>query len=722
MAEESWRQIRKIFDEAMSRKAENRAEFVLRACAGNKRLRAEVESLLASLESADSFLETPAVARVSSPAEDESKKLKKGTRLAHYEIVEKIGAGGMGEVYLARDEKLGRKVAVKILNEKFSGEESNLRRFISEAKTASALNHPNILTIYEYSTSNTVHYIISEYIEGRTLRRLLEERVLNLSEMLDISIQIAAALSAAHESFLIHRDIKPENVMIRPDGLVKVLDFGLAKLVHERNKSIPGFEELSVQENQTTKGMILGTVNYMSPEQAKGLPVDTRTDIFSFGTVLYEMIAGRTPFAGNSSAETFANVIKAEALPLQRFASNVPDELQKIVSKTLRKDPAERYQTIDDVVAELKALRESLTFDGKLERRAAPSADLAGWETEQQEGNAAVQPQTSRPFNAYQAYQLARYHFQQLSPTDLMKSRALLEDAVRFDPDFALAHAALAEQFVLEGITGLKMPAETFPKAKASLQTAMELNLHSAEFYAAAGFVDLVCDWNFAQAKRNLEKSLELNSYYAFANDYLGQVFMFRRQPEKAEFYLRRAVEIQPMGLYSGIMLTIAYFLARNYRRVIEECEKMLALYPRFIIAGWMRCWAFEQTGRAAEAVVEYEKILLEPNGELARRWMGVAYALVGDRAGALDTAAKLVAERQEHYISATHLAALYAALNETERAFSYLEMGLAEHDPWMLWIAADPRFDNVRADARFDQLLHSIGLTSGINDSETEI
>ncbi|HJZ12956.1 MAG TPA: serine/threonine-protein kinase, partial [Acidobacteriota bacterium] len=278
-------------------------------------------------------------------------------RFGHYEIIRQIGIGGMGEVYLAKDKKLDRRVAIKILNEKFSRDESNLKRFVREAKAASALNHPNILVIHEIGESEDAHYIVSEFIEGRTLREVLIQSQMSLGEVLDVSIQIASALSAAHRAHLVHRDIKPENVMVRPDGYVKVLDFGLAKLVEQENKSFLGLEESTVAKGQTAKGVILGTVNYMSPEQAKGEQVDERTDIFSLGVVISEMITGRTPFAGDSMSETFANLINAEPQPLSRFASNVPDELKRIVAKTLPKNKEERYQTMKDVLMDLRNLK-----------------------------------------------------------------------------------------------------------------------------------------------------------------------------------------------------------------------------------------------------------------------------------------------------------------------------------------------------------------------------
>ena len=358
MDSERWQKVKGLFDAVVGLAPEDREKILVKSCGADVELRRDVEKLLASSDEAESFMESSAAKEVVSRI-IEPKNLAAGTSFGHYEIVKQIGAGGMGEVYLAKDMKLDRKVAVKILNEKFAAHESNLNRFIREAKAASALNHPNILVIHEIGASENSNYIVSEYIEGETLREFVrtadgsgrasvENRSIQRSnekppahaggsdlwEILDIAIQIANALCAAHAANIVHRDIKPENIMIRPDGFVKILDFGLAKLVEQK---VVGFEASTVKQNQTAKGVIMGTVNYMSPEQAKGEKVDARTDIFSFGVVLYEMIAGRTPFAGDSMSETFANLINSEPPPLTRFASNVPEELNRIVVKTLRK-------------------------------------------------------------------------------------------------------------------------------------------------------------------------------------------------------------------------------------------------------------------------------------------------------------------------------------------------------------------------------------------------
>ena len=380
MANENRQQIKNIFNAVWRQKPEERLPFLERVCEDDE-TRREVESLLASFDDSESFLESPAIGEVTDIIESNGKKLEKGQCFAHYEIVKQIGAGGMGEVYLALDKKLDRKVAIKILNEKFNRHESNLERFVREAKSASGLNHPNILVIHEIGESEDANYIVSEFVEGKTLREIISESPMKLSEVLDIAAQIANALTDAHKAGIVHRDIKPENIMVRPDGFVKILDFGLAKLVEQKNKSLIGLEDKTAKQNQTAKGIILGTVNYMSPEQAKGERVDERTDIFSLGVVIYEMIAGRTPFAGDSMSETFANLINAEPQPLSRFAAKVPDELQHIVSKTLRKNAGERYQTAKDLLLDLKDAKQKLESQNKLRTTTLPHPEESKTQT-----------------------------------------------------------------------------------------------------------------------------------------------------------------------------------------------------------------------------------------------------------------------------------------------------------------------------------------------------
>jgi eukaryotic-like serine/threonine-protein kinase len=305
-------------------------------------------------------------------------ELSANSTLSHYRIISKIGAGGMGEVYLAQDTKLDRKVALKILPADVAADQTRMRRFVQEAKAASALNHPNILTVYEIGQTASIHFIATEYIEGETLRHHLSNTGMKLNEVLDICIQVTNALSTAHKAGIIHRDMKPENIMIRRDGIVKVLDFGLAKLTAHESADID-IEAATKAIIKTDSGTVVGTAVYMSPEQARGIPVDARTDIFSVGVVLYEMVAGCLPFAGSTSSEVMASILsEKEPQPLARYSREAPAELERVVSKALRKNREERYQTIKDFVLDLKSLKQELEFAAKLERSTPPESQGAG--------------------------------------------------------------------------------------------------------------------------------------------------------------------------------------------------------------------------------------------------------------------------------------------------------------------------------------------------------
>ena len=301
-----------------------------------------------------------------------NKELPAGSTLLHYRIVEKIGAGGMGEVYSAQDTRLDRKVAIKFLHEEFSKDADKLTRFVQEAKAASALNHPNILTVYEIGEVDGKNYISTELIDGKTLREHLSHKEpLQLNQILKIGVQVSEALSAAHQAGIIHRDIKPENIMLRKDGYAKVLDFGLAKLSEPKAVAIgsEGSEDATRVRVNTTPGLVMGTVSYMSPEQARGKVTDARTDIWSLGVVLYEMLSGRVPFTGETVNHTIVSILEKEPLLLE----NVPAELQRIVRKSMTKDVDMRYQTAHDLLIDLKNLRRDLDIQGELERSVVPN-------------------------------------------------------------------------------------------------------------------------------------------------------------------------------------------------------------------------------------------------------------------------------------------------------------------------------------------------------------
>ncbi len=367
--------IEEIFHAALDQKPDQVGAFLERACEGDNALLRHVEALLASHQEAGGFIEIPATGIATRIIENGQDDLLVGQTIGHYKISRRIGSGGMGEVYLAVDITAGRKAALKLLPARFTGDAERLKRFQQEARAVVGLNHPNILTVYEIGEIQSTYYIASELIEGETLGQCLARGEMALSEAIDVVIQVVSALAAAHEAGIIHRDIKPENIMLRRDGYVKVLDFGIAKLAEQEVPvAIPTDEALLLVE--TNLGSILGTVRYMSPEQARGAPVDQGTDIWSLGVVLYEMVTGHAPFTKETPRETMLAVLETEPPPIRNYVSQVPDALQQIISKALRKDRTERYQSAHELLEALQNLRRGMEFKAALGRTTSARSRL----------------------------------------------------------------------------------------------------------------------------------------------------------------------------------------------------------------------------------------------------------------------------------------------------------------------------------------------------------
>ena len=332
MTPQRYRQVGELYHAALALSPQDREAFLQKACGGDAGLRHEVEQLLASHEKAGSFLNAPALQAAELLAGNQTEALL-GKRLGRYQILSRIGKGGMGEVYLAKDEALARQVALKLLPAEFAAEPERLRRFEREARAAAATAHPNIVAIHEIGQCDGIHFIAEEFVEGQTLRRRIEDGRLPLLEALDIAAQTADALAAAHAAGIVHRDIKPENLMLRPDGYVKVLDFGLASL-SPRDITDAASSPAAVA-GETAPGTILGTVNYMSPEQTRGQKADARSDLWSLGVVLYEMLTQRRPFTGESAPDVFVAILDREPPPLRSSLNAPPPELESLLAGLL---------------------------------------------------------------------------------------------------------------------------------------------------------------------------------------------------------------------------------------------------------------------------------------------------------------------------------------------------------------------------------------------------
>jgi serine/threonine protein kinase/N-acetylneuraminic acid mutarotase len=353
-----WRHLDELFQAAVELEPRHRPDFIDAACSGDRALRLEVEALLRADADDWKFLEEPALQLAAPFVADEKPQLVPGDQLGDYTIQNLIGRGGMGEVYLAKDLVLNRRVALKVLPLEYTRDRDRLLRFQNEAQAASALNHPNILTVYQWGSFEGLQFIVTEFVEGETIRELISRGSFDLKQVLDVTVQISSALAAAHKAGIVHRDIKPENIMLRPDGYVKVLDFGLAKL--SEPPAVAGGHSVDVamvSHSNISSALLMGTVRYMSPEQARGLRVDARSDIFSLGVMLYEMIAGRAPFENNDVARLIESIQRDEPPSLAQFSEKVPAELVAVATKALTKDREQRYRSADDLLIDLRALK-----------------------------------------------------------------------------------------------------------------------------------------------------------------------------------------------------------------------------------------------------------------------------------------------------------------------------------------------------------------------------
>jgi eukaryotic-like serine/threonine-protein kinase len=414
-----------LLQAALEKPVAERGTFLQQACADDEDLLLELRTRIAAQTDGADLQEVPTAALTSEMLEANTGELLRGRMLGRYELQSALGHGGMGTVFQAQDTQLGRPIALKILPRRFTSNPERVRRFRQEARAISALNHPNILTIHEIGEAplaeGEVHFLATELVEGRTLRARLNDGGLTLGEALDIATQTAGALAAAHQAGIIHRDIKPENIMVRPDGLVKVLDFGLAKLTGKQAKTSTAAASYSTV--QTNPGMVMGTISYMSPEQARGLEVDARSDIFSLGVVLYEMLTGRPPFAGATTGDVLVSILDREPPPLVRLWPQAPVTLQRIVTRALVKESAGRYQQASELQAELKELQQELELAARLRREGkTPTGDAVslnmrvGQDAELAEGKARQQALLTTQVGAHPTNKSRRLLTQLLKP------------------------------------------------------------------------------------------------------------------------------------------------------------------------------------------------------------------------------------------------------------------------------------------------------------------
>ena len=629
-----WELIDRLYHAALEREADAREAFLVEACAGDEDLRREVAGLLVCDIPSDSFIQSPAIeiaarAMAAEPLNETSTNpmgsLITGSQIGAYRLLEPLGRGGMGEVHLALDTRLGRKVAVKLLPAAFTTDAGRVRRFEQEARAASALNHPNIITIHEIGEVRTeagaTHYIVTEYVEGETLRQRIANSPqgrLSPAEALDVAAQIAAALATAHEAGIAHRDIKPENVMARRDGIVKVLDFGLAKLTEPATPVIDS-QASTMTRNSTEAGMVMGTPRYMSPEQARGEKVDLRTDIFSLGVMLYEMVAGRPPFAGVTPNETIAAILRDSPPPLAEYAPDAPSEMEEILRNALSKNREERYKTVSEMLADLRRLKSRMEQDEWLGQHSEQTSQSRA-QTIRQPGPPPAPPAiasfTSKVFSALRHSLRAR----------------------------AISGITLA---VL--LTGVWMTRQLW---KPSPYTPSP---QDKRFYEK-GLNDLR-DGAYYEASKAFEAAISADGEQAIPHARLAEAWMELDYTDKANYELRRAYTLAParMAPVDKLYLeALSRTIDHNFAAAIENYRAILEQTPEA-----ERAYAYLDLGRAYEKNEEVEQAMshykqskqLDPNYAAAPLRLGLLYS----RRQEYDKAAAEFAEAGKRYEALTN-------------------------------------------------------------------
>jgi serine/threonine protein kinase len=759
MTPEQYRRVGELFHAAMELAPEARLDFLTGACGDADDLRREVESLLRAREQADGFITGKVASVVTAMIAQQQSMPLVGRNIGHYRTLSLIGAGGMGQVYLAEDTRLGRRVALKLLPAAFTQDQERVRRFKQEARAASSLNHPNILTIHEIGEASladgSAHYIVSEYVEGQTLRAMLRDGRLDIGKAAAIAEQVASALSMAHEAGIVHRDIKPENLMARPDGLVKVLDFGLAKLTEERQGDMEtrGQGDSSLTRTSTTpptltiSGMVMGTVSYMSPEQARGQKVDRRTDIFSLGIVLYEMIAGRRPFEGDTMSDALAALLTAEPAPLGKCRAEATTEMELIVSKCLAKDREARYQSAAELIAELKALtpdsqaekpttREVVGIKLRLRPWRPPLiaatalllvvglAWYLSWRRAQPARSEQINPSSQeqiRPASAHSINPAAndeflrgRFYVNRQSKADNETAIKALERAVALDPKFAAAHAELAQAYVWRFFLFTPGEKQWEEKAFVEVEKALSLDPNLAVAYQARGRLLWTPANHFPHEKaiRDYRRALALDSSLGEAQNQLALVYSHIGAFDWALQELQKAVTVNPTNNLAQFRIGETLLLQGKYEEALIALGKAPKEANPSLVESSIAI-ALLHLGRRDEAAAMVEEFLRGPLGNTDGGLFTGIQALLASLAGENNKAESKIRSAIKKgkgfghfHHTAYNIACAYSEMKKTEDAIQWLQAAADGGFPCYPLFERDPFLDNLRKDPRFIKLM----------------
>jgi serine/threonine protein kinase/Tfp pilus assembly protein PilF len=669
-----WTTVKRIHQSALDVDPSERAAFVDESCGGDEALRREVESLLTYAAEAESFLERPAVDIAATPPGASHEATLVGRAISHYQVLSLLGAGGMGEVYLACDPRLDRTVALKILPRELSADADRMQRFTREARAASALNHPNVATIYDVGESDGISFIVMEHVEGETLLGRISRRM-TLPEVVDITVQAADALDLAHAKGITHRDIKPANLMLTHRGVVKVLDFGVAKVARSDEGSPNG--DWTV-EPVTAIGSVVGSGPYMSPEQIVGGNVDSRSDVFSLGVVIYQMATGQLPFSGSTRVEMKDRILHAAPETMMRLNPDTPPELERVTLKCLEKRADDRYQSARELLTDLWPLKRQL--DANVARAMPDAVRLELLRRSgSHRGAAAFAPAVAddaaitdvpRASEASELVARGWAHLRSASFVELSAAVSSFQAATVIDPTLAAAWAGLAHAKI-DQANDRHVLVEAFGEAKAAALRAVALDPESADAQAALGLVMLVAEWDWIAAERSFQRALAINPNHAEAYLHYGTLMEALGNLERGFQLKLQGLECDSTSALAHVQIAGSFWFQRRYDDVVVWANKALDRNPQHLVA---------------------------------RQELAAAYWKMGD----LERARKLLADCAQLDLGneGLFLAVQCAQDGDLDAAFEHLQRLIDTRDFAAIHLAVAPEWDSLRADPRFNQCL----------------
>ena len=656
-----------------------------------------------------------------------------GTTISHYRVVEKLGDGAMGIVYRALDVELGRDVALKFLSHTVAHDRRAVERLYREARAASASNHPNICTIYEIDRTGDQFFIAMEYLQGLTLRDRIREKPLDIETVLCLGIEIADALQAAHAKSIIHRDIKPANIFVTEGGHAKILDFGLAKFAGlgdgEAGLAMPQPCPKDHTSDLTQTGTTVGTVAYMSPEQARGGKLDARSDLFSFGVLLYEMATGRRPFRGEDW-ETILDMIanRPHASPA-RVNPNVPGELERIINKALEKDPDARYQSAAGLAADLRSLKrqhdisKAIASDPSATSRSKISglwlaatlmaivlASGAAWS---RRAKSASEQGTANPA-AFDFYSKGRYYWNKRTGPDIRTSISYFNQAIAADPGYAMAYTGLADAYSILPQYGGN-PSDAYPNSSAAARKALELNPSLAHPHAILASNAIEYDWDFAAGASQYQRAFELDPNNVTARRWFAQDMSWIGGNEtRALAEANHAFQLDPLSPINTATLGTVHITARRYDDALVTCKNLTIQNPTFAGAHLCLAQAYWGKGMYSKVISEfqqYAQLSKDRDSSDFAAALEKGFHLSGWK-GALSNAVQVrLAQREAGHGSPYELAILYAGLGDRDKAFTWLETAYQRRDIGLIRLKTDFLLDSLRSDPRFVAMMGKVGL-----------